>query len=146
MQKRQGFEGVTRSEKAIAFLNQYQNLKVNIQKNEEKSALLKSRCKSTQMNLDVDRVQTSPKDRMSELMTVACDLDAKIERMKERLEKVKIEIILKLCELDNKEHKVLALHYIDGLTFAEISQKIYMCERHTYRIHEAGLKHLAKIL
>ena len=146
MQKNQGIQPSAGYEKAIAFLNQYQDLKVNIQKNEEKSALLKSWCESTQMNLDADRVQTSPKDRMSELMTVACDLDAKIERMKERLEKVKTEIILKLCEIDNKEHEVLAAHYIDWMTFAKISQKIDHCERQTYKIHENGLKHLAAIL
>ena len=143
MQKKQR---VTR-EKAIAYLNQYQDLKVKIQKNIEKSMLLKSRASSAQMNLDSERVQTSPKDKISELMAKACDLDTQVKKDQEKAEQVKADILLKLLELDNtKEADVLASHYIDDLTFSEIASKVNNCERYVYQLHKNGILYLAKIL
>ena len=143
MQKKQR---VTRG-RAIAYLNQYQDLKVKIQKNIEKAELLRSRAESTQMNLDADKVQTSPKNKVEEFLAEAIDLERSAKQDETRLEKIKSEILLKLSDLENpREMKVLELRYLEGLFFVQIADDFELSDRQIFRIHNSGIKHLAELL
>lgn len=143
MQKKQR---VTRG-RAIAYLNQYQDLKVKIQKNIEKAELLRSRAESTQMNLDADKVQTSPKNKVEEFLAKAIDLERSAKQDETRLEKIKSEILLKLSDLENpREMKVLELRYLEGLFFVQIADDFELSDRQIFRIHNSGVRHLSEIL
>ena len=143
MQKKQR---VTRG-RAIAYLNQYQDLKVKIQKNIEKAELLRRRAESTQMNLDADKVQTSPKNKVEEFLAKAIDLERSAKQDETRLEKIKSEILLKLSDLENpREMKVLELRYLEGLFFVQIADDFELSDRQIFRIHNSGIKHLAELL
>ena len=143
MQKKQR---VTR-EQAIAYLNQYEYLKINIQNKLEKAELLRSRAESTQMNFDADKVQTPPKNKVEEILSKAIDLENSAKHDESRLEKIKSEILLKLSDLENpREMKVLELRYLEGLFFVQIADDFELSDRQIFRIHNSGIKHLSEIL
>lgn len=143
MQKKQR---VTRGQ-AIAYLNQYEYLKINIQNKLEKAKLLRSRAESTQMNFDVDKVQTPPKNKVEEILSKAIDLENSAKHDESRLEKIKSEILLKLSDLeDPMEMKVLELRHIEGLFFVLIADEVERSDRQVYRIYNMGIRHLSEIL
>ena len=143
MQKKQR---VTRGQ-AIAYLNQYEYLKINIQNKLEKAELLRSRAESTQMNFDADKVQTPPKNKVEEILAKAIDLENSAKHDESRLEKIKSEILLKLSDLeDPMEMKVLELRHIEGLFFVLIADEVERSDRQVYRIYNMGIRHLSEIL
>lgn len=52
--------------------------------------------------------------------------------------------IVELIDLidDNDEHAVLMLHYIDGKSFADISELIYLSERTVFYRHKSAISRL----
>ena len=143
MQKTQ----MTTRGKAIVYLSQYQCLKNSIQDKLEKAELLRSIAESTQMNLDADKVQISPKNKVEEFLVKAIDLERSAKHDKSRLEKIKSEILLKLSDLeDPMEMKVLELRHIEGLFFVLIADEVERSDRQVYRIYNMGVRHLSEIL
>lgn len=143
MQKTQ----MTTRGKAIVYLSQYQYLKMNIQDKLEKAELLRSIAEGMQMNLDADKVQTSPKNKVEEFLVKAIDLERSAKQDETRLEKIKSEILLKLSDLENpREMKVLELRYLEGLFFVQIADDFELSDRQIFRIHNSGVKHLAELL
>lgn len=143
MQKKQR---VTRG-KAIVYLSQYQCLKNSIQDKLEKAELLRSIAESTQMNLDADKVQISPKNKVEEFLVKAIDLERSAKQDEARLAKIKSEILLKLSDLENpREMEVLELRYLEGLFFVQIADDFELSDRQIFRIHNSGVRHLSEIL
>lgn len=143
MQKTQ----MTTRGKAIVYLSQYQCLKNSIQDKLEKAELLRSIAESTQMNLDADKVQISPKNKVEEFLVKAIDLERSAKQDEARLEKIKSEILLKLSDLENpREMEVLELRYLEGLFFVQIADDFELSDRQIFRIHNSGVRHLSEIL
>ena len=72
-----------------------------------------------------------------------CDLDREIEALEEKLLNLKAEIMLTIETLDNEDYKnVLVLHYINGMPWEKIANKLYVSRRTVYRWHEQGLKEI----
>ena len=143
MQKTQ----MTTRGKAIVYLSQYQCLKNSIQDKLEKAELLRSIAESTQMNLDADKVQISPKNKVEEFLVKAIDLERSAKQDEARLAKIKSEILLKLSDLENpREMEVLELRYLEGLFFVQIADDFELSDRQIFRIHNSGVRHLSEIL
>ena len=143
MQKTQ----MTTRGKAIVYLSQYQCLKNSIQDKLEKAELLRSIAESTQMNLDADKVQISPKNKVEEFLVKAIDLERSAKQDEARLAKIKSEILLKLSDLENpRAMEVLELRYLEGLFFVQIADDFELSDRQIFRIHNSGVRHLSEIL
>ena len=96
---------------------------------------------------DTPRVQSSPSDRMSEIMGEVDELDQEIEDLRELLRQRRQEVAdLSRRELDEQACRVIILRYIDGLQWDQIALKVPCAERTVYDIRLRGLKSLAKIL
>jgi len=72
-----------------------------------------------------------------------CDLDREIEALEEKLVNLKAEIMLTIETLDNEDYKnVLVWHYINGESFREIAEKLYVSDATVFRWHRRGIEEL----
>lgn len=75
------------------------------------------------------------------------DLDREIESLEEKLVNLKAEIMLTIEKLDSEDYKnVLVMHYINGLPFVEIAEKLYLSESTVFRWHRCGLESLESLI
>jgi DNA-directed RNA polymerase specialized sigma subunit len=86
---------------------------------------------------DTPRVQSSPSDRMSEIMGEVDELDQEIEDLRELLRQRRQEVAdLSRRELDEQACRVIILRYIDGLQWRDVAAAVHKSERTVFRIHK----------
>lgn len=86
---------------------------------------------------DTPRVQSSPSDRMSEIMGEVDELDQEIEDLRELLRLKRQEVAdLSRRELDEQACRVIILRYIDGLQWRDVAAAVHKSERTVFRIHK----------
>lgn len=75
------------------------------------------------------------------------DIDREIESLEEKLVNLKAEVMLAIERLDSEDYKnVLVMHYINGLPFVEIAEKLYLSESTVFRWHRSGLESLESLI
>ena len=75
---------------------------------------------------DTPRVQSSPSDRMSEIMGEVDELDQEIEDLRELLRLRRQEVAdLSRRELDEQACRVIILRYIDGLQWRDVAAAVH---------------------
>lgn len=71
------------------------------------------------------------------------DLEQEIKVLEEKLANLKSEIVTCIESLDNEDYKnVLVMHYIKGLPWTEIANRMYVVERTIYRWHSNALREI----
>lgn len=96
---------------------------------------------------DKDRVQTSPVDKVGEIITKVVDLEAQIEQLKEEKAILIIEISDAIEQLeDDNEKIVLTEFYIGRVPMDEVAEIIDYSIRRTYYFRKQGVIHLGEIL
>lgn len=86
---------------------------------------------------DTPRVQSSPSDRMSEIMGEVDELDQEIEDLRELLRLKRQEVAdLSRRELDEQACRVIILRYIDSLQWRDVAAAVHKSERTVFRIHK----------
>ena len=89
---------------------------------------------------DQDKVQTSPSDPVSRIMD---DLYKLLDRQKElQIQMAEaVEETSALIDLapNKKQRLVLYYHYVQGLRWAKIAEKLHVYERHVYRLRDEGI-------
>lgn len=71
------------------------------------------------------------------------DLEQEISVLEEKLANLKAEIMMCIERLDNEDYKnVLVMHYIKGLPWTEIANRMYVVERTIYRWHNNALREI----
>ena len=86
---------------------------------------------------DTPRVQSSPSDRMSEIVGEVDELDQEIEDLRELLRLRRQEVAdLSRRELDEQACRVIILRYIDGLQWRDVAAAVHKSERTVFRIHK----------
>ncbi len=86
---------------------------------------------------DTPRVQSSPSDRMSEIMGEVDELDQEIEDLRELLRLKRQEVAdLSRRELDEQACRVIILRYIDGLQWRDVAAAVHKSESTVFRIHK----------
>lgn len=86
---------------------------------------------------DTPRVQSSPSDRMSEIMGEVDELDQEIEDLRELLRLRRQEVAdLSRRELDEQACRVIILRYIDSLQWRDVAAAVHKSERTVFRIHK----------
>lgn len=94
---------------------------------------------------DKDRVQTSPKDAVAEVM---CNLEALLKKQT----KLQIELTAAVADVanligqlkNNKQALVMHCRYTSGMSWPKIAARVQCSERHVFRIHDDAVKWLCK--
>lgn len=96
---------------------------------------------------DKDRVQTSPVDKVSEILCKVVDLEAQIEVLMQEKAMLIIEIGDAIERLeDDNEKTVLTEFYIGRVSMAQVAEIINYSVRRTYYFRKQGVIHLEEIL
>ena len=85
---------------------------------------------------DLDKVQTTPGDRMSDIMAEGSGLDDEIRELTERLRSERRELSEWFAELEETDAKMMRLRYLDGVTWEVISKATHRSERTNFRRHK----------
>lgn len=128
------------------YLNQYWLAKIKIEQREKELAELKATLGYSGIELS-DRVQTSPKDSLSEAIARAVDLEAEIkEEIKANL-RLKHDIISQIHQLTNPLFvEILYRRYIEGKNLWVISQEMNYDYGHIRNAHGWALQAFAQVV
>lgn len=86
---------------------------------------------------DTPRVQSSPSDRMSEIMGEVDELDQEIEDLRELLRQKRQEVAdLSRRELDEQACRVIILRYIDGLQWRDVAAAVHRGQSTVFADHK----------
>lgn len=86
---------------------------------------------------DTPRVQSSPSDRMSEIMGEVDELDQEIEDLRELLRLKRQEVAdLSRRELDEQACRVIILRYIDGLQWRDVAAAVHRGQSTVFADHK----------
>lgn len=86
---------------------------------------------------DTPRVQSSPSDRMSEIMGEVDELDQEIEDLREQLRLRRQEVAdLSRRELDEQACRVIILRYIDGLQWRDVAAAVHRGQSTVFADHK----------
>ena len=106
-----------------------------------KSTLLKATDYSNEPVATTKR--NTSEDKLIKLADKSSDIDLKIDELVD----FKITMGNHINQLEDERHRViLREHYINGLSFLEISKNLGYTERHLYRIHGDALQKFQDIL
>lgn len=94
---------------------------------------------------DQDRVQTSPKDAVAEVM---CNLEALLKKQT----MLQIELTAAVADVanligqlkNNKQALVMHCRYTSGMSWPKIAARVQCSGRHVFRIHDDAVKWLCK--
>lgn len=118
---------------------------------------LKELIKSAEMGLlpsgiryDRDKVQTSPSDTMSTVLSKAMDMENELKKSLANLQERHIEVEKLIQTLKNSdEREVLRYYYLDTingrpLTWEQVAIRVNFQVRQVHRIHERAMAALAE--
>ncbi len=96
---------------------------------------------------DLDKVQTSPKDKLTEIIAKVDELDRQIEELMQE----KAMLIIKIGEAierleDDNEKTVLTEFYIGRIPMRDVAPAIGYSPRRAYQFRERGVIHLGEVL
>ncbi len=94
---------------------------------------------------DLDKIQTTPTDRMSDIEADIADLSAEIARLNdEKYEQIKrISVAISALD-DDVEQVVLNTYYIGRLPMKKVADTVHYSIRGAYKIKRRAVQHLAK--
>lgn len=129
------------------YLMQIRKKEYAIKRKELRCEELRSCLGARAIRYDVDRVQSTPTDKVSEIITKVVDLEAQIEQLKEEKALLIIEIGDAIEQLeDDNEKTVLAEFYIGRVPMAQVAEIINYSIRRTYYFRKQGVIHLGEVL
>ena len=106
-----------------------------------KSTLLKATDYSNEPVATTKR--NTSEDKLVKLADKSSEIDSKVDELVD----FKIKMGDHINQLEDERHRViLREHYINGLSFLEISKNLGYTERHLYRIHGDALQKFQDIL
>ena len=89
---------------------------------------------------DVDRVQTSPQDKLPEVAAMVVDLEKEIEDLQERKAQRLKEIMEIINSLEDEDQKtVLTCFFIGRLPMSDIAVQLHYHRSQVYRIRDDAL-------
>ena len=118
-----------------------------IRQKEERIEELKNEAEGIKaIQYDADKVQTSVKDRMSEIIAEYGDMINELNEDRLHLQKKKSDVIDKINLLDNTDQiRVLVMNYVNLYNLKQIADKMNRSERQIFRIRKEALKNFDRI-
>ena len=96
---------------------------------------------------DSDPVQSSPSDRMAEILAEVADIDVRIEQLKHQRMENEISTLEVITMLDDdKDRKVLTEYYVNKKSIKQISESMHYSVQHIYRIFRRASQKADNIL
>lgn len=127
------------------YLMQIRRLESRIRRKELRCEELRTCLDAKAIRYDVDRVQTSPVDKVSRILSTVKDLEDEIKRLRIEKAELVIEISDTIELLDNdSEALVLMAFYVGQLPMTDVASKAGYSVQHAYRLRKQGLIHLAE--
>lgn len=131
----------------IKFLNRYHNLKIKIQKKKEYIDFCEERSNLIPGPVYEEKIGSNPNRNTDAPFTVwilkKIDAERELKELEESIKKVKSEIESAIAKLDNVDYqKILTYRYIDGLTWREIGESMYLSKSSVYRWHDDAVEKL----
>ena len=134
-------------EKAKEYLTRPQRIIEANKKDAEKILQLESSLIGRGVRYDTDRVQTSPKDNMSEVVSEIVTIEKNIYERNLLRANIISEIYRKLNSLDNPRHsQILHRYYLMNRTFSDIAEEMNLSAKWVSKLHVDALKALAETL
>lgn len=129
------------------FLMQIRRKEIIIRRKEMQRDELRACLLPGAVRYDRDKVQSTPTDKMSDVMARVDELDREIERLKLEKAQAIIEISDVIEKLDNdKEKAVLTAFYIKAASMEAVAGIVCYSVRHTYLLRKQGVEHLKEVL
>lgn len=129
------------------FLMQIRRKEIIIRRKEMQRDELRACLLPGAVRYDRDKVQSTPTDKMSDVMARVDELDREIERLKLEKAQAIIEISDVIEKLDNdKEKAVLTAFYIKAASMETVAGIVCYSVRHTYLLRKQGVEHLKEVL
>lgn len=129
------------------YLMQIRKKEYAIKRKELRCEELRSCLGAKAIRYDVDRVQSTPTDKVSEILCKVVDLEAQIEVLMQEKAMLIIEIGDAIERLeDDNEKTVLTEFYIGRVSMAQVAEIINYSIRRTYYFRKQGVIHLGEIL
>lgn len=141
-----GKKVVTAYDKAIRYLSQVEYIDEMIGEKQDMIDSLRSSITGTSACSDNERVQTSPKDRLSETCAKIVDLYEQLNDDIDKLVDLKAEVIREVDQYvdDLKQRRVLYLRYLKYMPMPSIAKEMHISERTAYRLHNEAVQKLSK--
>lgn len=96
---------------------------------------------------DLDRVQTTPEDKIATLASAVADLDVQLRELRTQKADLVIEVADAIDRLeDDREKTILCAYYVGRVSMEGIADKIGYSLSHCYRLRRQGVQHLGEIL
>lgn len=129
------------------FLMQIRRKEIIIRRKEMQRDELRACLLPGAVRYDRDKVQSTPTDKMSDVMARVDELDREIEQLKLEKARAIIEISDIIEKLDNdKEKAVLTAFYIKAASMETVAGIVCYSVRHTYLLRKQGVEHLKEVL
>ncbi len=127
------------------FLEKPQSIDHEILRIRQKIAALRGCLLPQGIRYDLDKVQTSPEDRMSRINAEIADLNARIDALLDDKAEAVRRISLAIESLDDdRERNVLSLYYVGRKTMREIERELHYSKRWTIKLKRAGVTKLSQ--
>lgn len=129
------------------FLMQIRRKEIIIRRKEMQRDELRACLLPGAVRYDRDKVQSTPTDKMSDVMARVDELEREIEQLKLEKARAIIEISDIIEKLDNdKEKAVLTAFYIKAASMETVAGIVCYSVRHTYLLRKQGVEHLKEVL
>lgn len=129
------------------FLMQIRRKEIIIRRKEMQRDELRACLLPGAVRYDRDKVQSTPTDKMADVIVRVDELDREIEQLKLEKAQAIIEISDVIEKLDNdKEKAVLTAFYIKAASMEAVAGIVCYSVRHTYLLRKQGVEHLKEVL
>lgn len=127
------------------YLRQLRTAEIKIEQKEEELERLKSSLESISTGTDGERVQTTPRDRLSEEITRIVDLEKEINSDLGAMLMLRNKIINEIQSMDNPVYiNILYKRYVEYKSLEEIAVEMNYSYRQIKRLHGISLQGFRK--
>lgn len=127
------------------YLRQIRLFDICIKQKEAELAAMRSEIENMSAAVTGERVQTSPKDKMSDEVSHLVDLEAQIRRDKEKFLHMKDRIINEIQSLDDSVYvDILYKRYVEYMRLEEIAVKMNYSYDRARHLHGLALEEFRK--
>lgn len=129
------------------FLMQIRRKEIVIRRKESQRDELRSCLLPGGVRYDRDKIQTTPKDTMTDVMARVVALDNEIEALRHEKAQLIIQVSDAIEKLtDDNEKTVLTEFYIARASMTKVAEAINYSVRRAYDFRKAGVTHLGEVL
>lgn len=141
-------QSIQDKEKEVKYsLKRYQNKLACIQRLEQKVADLDDRLTTVRTPTLSGMPRGGSPVTTEDLIGEKADLESRIVRMKKDLSKAKAETYHLIDMLDTvRQVEVFEAHFIDGLSFEDIAEKMHYTSRNVYALYKKGVRYISENL